>query len=91
MCVRGSVCIVVLGVVLGFWVRGLFWGKGPNWVFGVWDLIGVLRGPYRGLEMNLELPRGMSATTLPGGKYPYGICQNREEWGARECLLVEVG
>ena len=40
--------------------------------------------------MNLELPRGMSATTLPGGKYPYGICQNREEWGVRECLLVEV-
>ena len=63
-----------LGVCFG--VRDL---DGPNWVFGVWDLIGVLRGPYRGLEMNLELPRGMSATTLPGGKYPYGICQNREE------------
>ena len=48
----------------GLCVGVCVWGKGPNWVFGVWDLIGVLRGPYRGLEMNLEIPRGMSATTL---------------------------
>ena len=32
----------------------------------------------------------MSATTLPGGKYPYGICQIVKNGGVRGCLLVEV-
>ena len=82
MCLEVFVWVLGVMFVLGFVCVGVcVWGKGPNWVFGAWDLIGVLRGPYRGLEMNLELPRGMSATTLPGGKYPCGICQNREETG----------
>ena len=75
----------------------MFWGKGPNWVFGVWDLIGVLRGAFRilwgaqgDIKANLKLPRGMSATTLPGGKFPYGICQNRGKGGIRGCLPVGV-
>ena len=30
----------------------------------------------------------MNATTLPGGKCPNGICQNRGKVGVRGCLLV---
>ena len=33
VCVFGDRVFVCLG-------SGLFWGKGPNWVFGVWDLMG---------------------------------------------------
>ena len=47
-------------------------------------------GAQGDIGANLELPRGMSATTLPGGKYPYGICQIVKNGGARGCLLVEV-
>ena len=44
----------------------------------VWATVGCVLGFF---VWDLELPRGMSATTLPGGKCPYGICQNREEAG----------
>ena len=59
----------------------MFWGLGPD---------GVLRGGPSGPRGDLELPRGMSATTLPGGKYLYGICQIVKNGGVRGCLLVEV-
>ena len=85
------------GFCLGFGGFVCVCVRGSGFCFGVWDLMGSQGaaredslGAQGGVGANLELPRGMSATTLPGGKYPYGICQNREEWGARECLLIEV-
>ena len=76
--------VVVLGFVCGFLGLGTTFGLSqhvggrssvsPN----VWATVGCVLGFF---VWDLELPRGMSATTLPGGKCPYGICQNREEAG----------
>ena len=90
--VWGFVCGLLLGVVFGVCVC-----SGLGTTFGLSQHVGDRRLCLGVFVWDLELPRGMSArtrgmsaTTLPGGKCPYGICQNREEWGVRECLLVEV-
>ena len=53
----------------------------------VWATVGCVLGFF---VWDLELPRGMSATTLPGGKCQYGICQNREEAGKYVPFVVST-